>query len=395
MIGSFLTLCGLAFTGAAAADTPASPEVWVLEGPEVQHMCDALKRVGCSLRRLAQLDRNLQTGCRVLILCGKAPPAGPAVAGLVKAFVEAGGSVLGVGGGATWMIDHKLFDAQAYYPSGTTIHMSSFHGYHRLTFGYPGTKPEEEWTAGVPMLLRATEGPLMTLGPRASSILGAGRPFSLAAFQRVGKGLVLLIGPDPQGGNMYYTLNKPTLTPGNKLGTDRLLSNAVAFLQDPHSGFEENAGLAPPQSHWQVELRNGAACTWSSQGAPEGKVFLQIVCPPRSSGSARPFCPIVVEAGTQYQVACLHKASVPWKLELRFFRGEPDALKAESASTISLPPSKEWKRHEGLLAVPGDVHYVGLAATLTGPGELSLDEVTLQRAKRQKGSASTNIRSKR
>ena len=44
--------------------------------------------------------------------------------------------------------------------------------YHRLTFGYPGAKPFDKWKGGVPNLLRATEGPLMILGPKATSLLG-------------------------------------------------------------------------------------------------------------------------------------------------------------------------------------------------------------------------------
>ena len=65
------------------------------------------------------------------------------------------------------MIEHGLFDAKTYFFTGTTVHMTKFWGYHRLTFGYPGPKPFDGWKAGVSNLLRATQGPLMMLGPKA------------------------------------------------------------------------------------------------------------------------------------------------------------------------------------------------------------------------------------
>jgi len=379
MIETVLTLCLLGL-GAAA------PEIRVLDGPEVQPLCDALKRSGCPMRRLDRLDAAALAGPCVLVLSGKAPPAAEAEAKLIRSFVEAGGAVLAIGGGATWMIDHGLFDARGYYLSGTTIHMSGFHGYHRLTFGYPGPKPEDGWTAGVPMLLRATEGPLMELGPRATSVLGAGGPYSLAAFQRLGGGLMLLIGPDPQGGGAYYTLDRPSPTPGDKLKTDRFLANAVAFLQDPdcnlipNAGFEENMDLPPQQSNWQLDLGKGATATWSKQDAPEGKVFLRIVCPARSSGSVRPFCPIAVERGSTYRLSCLYRATAPWNLGIRLLDGvKREPLEPRPPPPIRAAECKQWQRIESLVSVPVEAAYASLLATLPGPGELELDDFTLHR----------------
>jgi hypothetical protein len=304
----------------------------------------------------------------------------------IEEFTQSGGAVLAVGGGATWMIQHKLFDATGYYLAGTTIHMSTFHGYHRLTFGYPGAKPEDGWTAGVPMLLRATEGPLMELGPRATSIIGCGGPFSLAAFQRVGKGLVLLIGADPQGGNMYRSLNAPTLTPGDELKTDRLLANAIAFLLDPNcnlvpnGGFEKHNELPPAKSNWQINLRGGASRQWVREEAPEGNVFLRIACPqPSSSGSVEPFCPLVVERGARYRVACLYQSSIPWKLDFEF-RGTPDGPRQGTAPSTSATATGDWTEFEAELRIPEDVSYAKPIATLQGAGELCLDRLTVRRS---------------
>lgn len=381
MIRTLLAICVLGVIAPVLAAAPAA--VRVLDGPEVAPMHAALDRLSVPYHRIAKLDQAALRDCRVLVLCGKASLAEAAQVRAVETYLHAGGAVLGVGGGAGWMIANKLFDARAYCPSGTTIHMSGFHGYHRLTFGYPGAKPESDWIAGVPMLLRATEGPLMEPGPRATSILAAGGPYSLAAFQRVGKGLVLLISADPQGGNACYTLGKSTPTPGDRLKTDRLLANAVAFLQDPccnlipNPGFEENTDLPPAQSHWQLGLRDGATGTWCKQGAPAGEVFLQLSCPKRSFGSVTPMRPIAVERGAEYTIGCLYKTSVAWKLELRLFRGRPDQ-RADTVPAHSVAPSDQWTRHEITLTVPAEVSYVGVVMTIQGPGELCLDEVTMQ-----------------
>ena len=378
MIRTLLAVCVLGVGAPVLAAAPAA--VCVLDGPEVVPMHAALDRLSVPYRRIAELDQASLRDCRVLVVCGKPSLAESARARVVEAYLHAGNAVLGIGGGAGWMIANKLFDARAYCPSGTTIHMSGFQGYHRLTFGYPGAKPLDGWTAGVPMLLRATEGPLMEVGPRATSILAAGGPYSLAAFQRVGKGLVLLISADPQGGNACYMLGKLTPTTGDRLKTDRLLANAIAFLQDPccnlipNPGFEENTDLPPAQSHWQLRLRDGATGTWCKQGAPAGEVFLKLSCPKRSSASVTPVRPIAVERGAEYTIGCLYKASVAWKLELRLFHGRPDE-RADAVPVHSVPPQGQWTRHEMLLSVPADVSYVGLALTIQGPGELCLDEL--------------------
>jgi hypothetical protein len=284
------------------------------------------------------------------------------------------------------MIQQRLFDADGYYPSGTTIHMTSFHGYHRLTFGYPGAKPEDGWTAGVPMLLRATEGPLLELGPQATSILGCGGPYSAAAFQRIGRGLVLLIGPDPQGGNAYHSLDKPTLTPGNTLKTERLLANAIAFLKNPNcnvvpnSGFEENVDLQPPQSNWQIVLRRGAASEWRKESAPAGDAFLRLHCPQQGgSASVQPYCPLAVDRGAKYRVSCLYKSSVPWTLDWRQYAGPPGDLKEHTTRLTSVSASADWRELEAAVSIPADLSYAKPLLTLREVGELCVDRLVVRR----------------
>ena len=173
MMRSILCAGAMLLTFGAWATEPAP--VRVLDGPEVQPMRDGLNRVGCRFVDLKSLDEASLAGCRVLVICGTRPPVDEAAKPLITRLVEAGGSVLAVGGGATRLIDLRLFDAQGYYMSGTTTHNTAFDGYHRLIFGYPGAKPPAGGTtAGVSGVLRATQGPLMTLGPKATSILTAG-----------------------------------------------------------------------------------------------------------------------------------------------------------------------------------------------------------------------------
>jgi len=389
MIGIALRTCAISLLMCADADSQAASEVVVLDGPEVQHLQDALNRITCPFRSTGKLDSATLSKCQVLVLSGKKPPLESEDAKTIEQFVQSGGAVLAIGGGATWMIQHKLFHAEGYYPSGTTIHHSGFHGYHRLTFGYPGAEPEDNWTAGVPMLLRATEGPLMEIGPRATSILGCGGPYSIAAFQQVGDGLVLLIGADPQGGNAYHSLDKPTPTPGDKLKTDRLLANAIAFLKNrncnivPNSGFEENTELPPAQNHWQITLRGGATNQWCRDDAPEGDVFLRIVCPQQaSSASVEPYRPLVVERGASYRVACHYKSSIPWKLDFHHFTGAPSNLDRQTATSVSATASNAWKHWEAKLLIPEDVSYAKPTLTIRNAGELCLDKLTVQRLPR-------------
>lgn len=389
MIGIALRTCAACLLMCADADSHAVSAVVVLDGPEVQHLHDALNRVASPFRSIAKLDSETLSGCQVLVLSGKKPPLESEDAKTIERFAQSGGAVLAIGGGATWMIQLKLFDADAFYLSGTTIHHSGFHGYHRLTFGYPGAEPEDNWIAGVPMLLRATEGPLMELGPRATSILGCGGPYSIAAFQQIGDGLVLMIGADPQGGNAYHSLDKPTLTPGDKLKTDRLLENAIAFLKNrncnliPNSGFEEHTELPPAQSHWQITLRGGATSQWCRDDAPEGDVFLRIVCPQKASnGSVEPYRPLVVERGASYRVACHYKSSIPWKLDFHHCTGAPSNLDRQTATSVPATASDDWKPWQAELLIPKDISYAKPILTFRGAGELCLDKFTLQRLSR-------------
>ncbi len=372
---------------ACCATRAAEPDVLVLDGTETSFMNDALKRIACPFQNSSSLDSSMLAGHRILVLSGKDLRVDKTVAKDIAAFLQNGGRVLAVGGGAKWMLDAKLFDASGYYPTGTTEHMSTFDGYHRLTFGYPGAKPADNWLAGVPMLLRATGGPLMRLGPRATSILSAGGPFSLAAFQRTGKGIALLIGADPQGGNeCYYDRGKPVPKRGDELGTDTLLANALAWLHDPgcnlipNSRFEELTDVGPDKSHWKITSSNGGGSEWQRAAAPEGRVFLQLKgTKPNATASVSSHCPIVVEGGATYQVSCRYQSTVAWSLGVRHLRSSDDDTKTKPYS-ITVPAAGEWGQYQAELTIPSGVHLMGLSFRLQGVGELDLDEVALRLA---------------
>ena len=371
---------------AMAEDVHSPNGICVFEGSEVHYMKHGLRRISCASRSITRLNAEALSQCRVLILCGKKPSVGARRTKAIREFLDAGGAILAVGGGATCMIENGLFDAEGYYPTGTTIHQSTFDGYHRLTFGYPGAKPEAGWAMGVPMLLRATEGPLMELGPEATSVLTYGRPYSAAAFQRIGKGIALLIGPDPQGGRIYHEVDRFEVTTGEALKTDGLLANAIAFLQDracnliPNAGFEENTDLSPPHSNWDVEAQEGAGVAWCGEGAPEGSVFLKMTCPnAKSTATLQPHCPLVVERGEAYTFRCQHRATTGWEITFTPLCGNSREPDGDRTSSFAVPPSEDWTHVEETVAIPEDVSYLKLACKLSGEGDLCLDDLTLQR----------------
>ncbi|MBI3946660.1 MAG: hypothetical protein HY321_12125 [Armatimonadetes bacterium] len=379
-----LTLCACAMMLALESGSAEPAAVGVLDGPETQPMRDGLQRVGVPVSGLKALDAASLAGCRVLVISGTEPPVKESDKPAIERFLEGGGSVLGVGRAAGRLIDLGLFDAETYTMTGTTVHMTVFDGYHRLTFGYPGAEPMGGWSSGVPHLLRATQGPFMKLGPAATSILIAGGPYSLAAFQRRGKGMLLLIGADPQGGQLFTEVDQSKPMPGSEIKTDGVLANAVAFLLDrrcnliPNSGFEEFADLPPAQSNWSVETRGGAKSEWSKEGAPEGQTFLKLTSPEAgASADARPSCPIVVERGETYAFACRYRSTVPWKVAWQQYKTSGRDPEAEAGPTREVPASAEWTRFEVKIAVPPDVAYVRPVLTLAGAGELCVDAVTL------------------
>lgn len=363
---------------ATVALRAAESDVLVLDGAETGFMHDALKRIGCPFVRSANLDASH----RIAILCGKDVRADERI---VAAFLQNGGHVLAVGGGAKWMIDAKIFDASGYYPTGTTEHFSTFEGYHRLTFGYPSATPADNWLVGVPSLLRATGGPLMRLGPRATSILSAGGPFSLAAFQRAGNGIALLIGPDPQGGSEYPSLEKATPKHGDQLDTDKLLANALAWLRDPgcnlvpNSGFEEPTESNPERSRWDMIVNNGGSSEWRHTGAPEGKVFLLLKgTKPNTTASASTHRPIVVEGGATYRLTCRHQSAATWWFDVRYYRSVADLDVKAAPLSIAIPASREWGRCQADLAIPDGVRLVRLTIRMQGVGEVGLDDIALR-----------------
>jgi hypothetical protein len=234
-------------------------------------------------------------------------------------------------------------------------------------------------------MLRATQGPLMTLGPKATSILTAGGGYSLAAVQRLGAGRLMLLGADPQGGQLFSDVDKWSRVPGSKIGTDQLLANAVAFLLDPrcnlipNSGFEELTELPPSQSHWEVTVRKGARHEWCKTGAAAGHVCLKLVgAGGGDSAEARPLRPIVVERGETYTFGCQYKSTAAWKLSWQWWKRPEGDAKPEPGPTEAVPPSVQWKRFEMKLHVPTGVSYCRPSIQLAGQGEMYVDDVTLK-----------------
>ena len=366
---AFLLACG-----AHGAD------VVVLDGAGVEFMHDALARIACPFDRAAAPGANH----RIAILCGKDVRAD--AKGVAK-FLEEGGRVLAVGGGAKWMLDAGLFEARGYYPSGTTEHFATFAGYHRITACYPLAKPADNCLTGVPSLLRATGGPLMRLGPRATSVLSAGEPFSIAAFQRVGKGPALLAGADPQGGNEVLALGgKPVPKRGDLLGTDPLLAGALAWLRDPgcnlipNSGFEQSIDGNGERSRWDFILANGGTFEWSHADAPEGTTFLKITgAKPDSRAVAAIHRPIIVEGGAVYRFSCRQRSTAAWSLDVRRFRSATEVETKVAPQTIAVPAASEWQRFETTVAVPDGASLLGLVLRVQGAGTLEVDELTLTR----------------
>ena len=382
MIAATVQAC--ATVAAVAMAAAPAPVVCVLDGPDVEPMRESLRRLGCPYADVARLGPKAIARYRVWVLAGTRPPVDTQGATAVRGFLNAGGSVLAVGGGVTALIEHGLVDARGYFLCGTTMHMTAFHAYHRLTFGYPGAKPFKAWMAGVTNLLRATQGPLMELGPKATSILGLDGTglYSAAALQPVGKGIILAIGPDPQGGKVYYELGRAKLQGGDKLGTERLLANAIAFLTDrccnlvPNAGFEQNTTLPPQQSNWQTAGHHGATVTWCKSGAPEGHVFLKIHCPAkRSLATVQPYCPLAVERGRTYRFSCTYRCTAEWRILLTAYRGTPPGLKAKPGGSTRVPASREWRRVETTFPVPADVSYVRPIVRVERQGQLDIDAI--------------------
>lgn len=371
-----LLLAALMMASPAAA---SAADVLVLDAPDEEFMHEALKRIACPFDHAASVDGTH----RILILCGKNVQAREKE---VESFLQSGGNVLAIGGGAKWMLEAKLFDAQGYYPTGTTLHQSTFDGYHRLTFGYPEDKPYNNWITGVPMLLRATEGPLLRLGVNATSVLAAGGPFSLTAFERRGKGMALLIGPDPQGGNEFLSLAKPTPKRGDELHTDTLLANAIEWLRNPacnlipNGGFEARAEQASEKSHWETGLNKGSKSEWMKTDSPEGKVHLKMTVPAGGSATVTPFIPIAVERGGTYQFFCRYKSTGVASFMARHLTRPDENISKLEQHNVPLPVSPEWTKFETRLVLPEDCHYLKINLLMNKPGELCVDDLTLNAA---------------
>lgn len=367
----------------ASAD---EPDVLVVNSADVSFMQQALKRIDVAFDRTDKFDAELLKRHRLVVLAGKDFSLDAPSGQLVETHLRDGGRVLAVGGGAKWMLQQKLFDASGYYPTGTTTFMSKFDGYHRLTFGYPVAAPKENWTYGVPSLLRATDGPLMRLGPQAHSVLAAGGPFSLMAYQRIGKGIALLIGPDPQGGNEYLSLGKASPKRGDELDTDRLLANSIAWLRDdsgnliPNPSLEVLTEAGPEKSHWEPQANNGGITEWRRDGAPEGNVFIVLKrTKPASAANLATHLPIAVEPGAIYRFSCRYRSSVDGRLILRHIRNLDEPYSKAEPHTIAITAAADWQHFETKLTAPEGIRYLGLILQPAAVGELSVDDLCLLR----------------
>jgi hypothetical protein len=365
----------------------AEPDVVVLDSTDIGFMHEALQRIDVPFHRADKPDGDVLSRHRIVVLAGKDLPLDALSGKQLEQYLRSGGRILAVGGGAKWMLDQKLFDASGYYPTGTTTFMSKFDGYHRLTFGYPVASPKENWTYGVPNLLRATDGPLMRLGPQAHAVLAAGGPFSLMAYQRFGKGIALLIGPDPQGGYEYQSLgnSKPTAKRGNELDTDRLLANSIAWLRNesgnliPNSGFEVLTEGGPEKSHWELIANNGGVTSWRRDGAPEGKVFVTLKRKDSASAAnLSPYVPIAVESGAAYRFSCWHRSTIGWRVVVRHIRSLEDGYSKAEQKQITVAAADDWTRYETEIVVPEGIRLLGFILQPAAAGKLSLDDIQLE-----------------
>lgn len=225
----------------------------------------------------------------------------------------------------------------------------------------------------------------MRLGPKAHSVLSAGGPFSLLAFQRHGQGIALLIGADPQGGNEFLSLEKPTPRRGDELGTDRLLANAMAWLRNPkdnlipNSDFEETPEASPEKSHWEIKTSKGGNSVWNHTSPAERKVCLTLKgVNAKSLATVGPHLPIVVEGNATYRFSCRYRATSPWSLELRFFQHGADKDGKTSPQTLPISAAKQWQSYQVEVRIPDGATVVSLTLLLQGAGEIDVDDITLQ-----------------
>lgn len=363
----------------------AEPDVVVPHHEDIDFLHAALERIGVPFQSAEKIDPAMLGRRRIVVVAGKNVSFDERDVRHLDAHWNAGGRVLAIGGGAKAMLDAKLFDATGYYPTGTTTFMSKFDGYHRLTFGYPIRAPKENWLYGIPNLLRATNGPLMRLGPQAHSVLAAGGPFSLMAYQRRGEGIALLIGPDPQGGDEYQSFDKPTPKRGDELDTDRLLANAIAWLREPtgnlvpNPGFETFSDAGPERSHWELIASNGGRAVWSRNGAAEGEVYAALSRgKSQSAANLTPHLPIAVEPGATYRFTCRYRATCPGRLVVRRIRSLEDPYPRAETQSLTIDASDAWDRYETELTVPAGIRYLGFVLQPAQIGELSVDDVQLQ-----------------
>ena len=117
-----------------------------------------------------------------------------------------------------------------------------------------------------------------------------------------------------------------------------------------------------------------------NEDAPEGSVFLKMVCPnARSAATLQPHRPLVVERGWTYTFRCQYRSTADWEITFTPFRHNPREPDEDRASSFAVPQSEDWTRVEEAVAIPEDVSYVRLICKLSGEGELCLDDLALQR----------------
>jgi len=87
----------------------------------------------------------------------------------------------------------------------------------------------------------------------------------------------------------------------------------------------------------------------------------------------------VLRIGATMRLALFYRASVPWTLDLRLLRAQPDGLEQALRRSIRSPAAETWQRQEFEIAVPADVCAISPSMMLQGRGELSLDQITLEK----------------
>jgi len=113
-----------------------------------------------------------------------------------------------------------------------------------------------------------------------------------------------------------------------------------------------------------------------TKDAPEGQIYLKMTVPAGGSATLTTFIPIAVEPGGTYRFACRYRATAA-SLMARHLVKPTDNISTLDQHNVPLPASAEWTRFETRLVMPADCHYLKLNLLINKPGELCVDEITL------------------